>query len=121
MGKFSKFFRSAEVALGSSLGWREIRGASITKEERDIFEMYGENVIQMLLVNGANDAIEELKQWYGRSHGQFSGREKMKEWLKERGDIRERHEQRIEFLEWAILLFVALGVVVETMQLIRHI
>ena len=42
-------------------------------------------------------------------------------WLTERGDERQRHEERIETLEWAILIFVFLGVIVESASLYRDI
>ena len=35
------------------------------------------------------------------------------EWLTERGDSREQHEQRVETVEWAILIFVILGVIAD--------
>jgi hypothetical protein len=35
------------------------------------------------------------------------------EWLTERADLRARHEWRLERLEWAILIFVILGVVAD--------
>ena len=34
-------------------------------------------------------------------------------WLTERGDYHEKREQRLETVEWAILIFVILGVVAD--------
>ena len=34
-------------------------------------------------------------------------------WLRERRDLQERHETRLEICEWAILIFVVLSVIVE--------
>ena len=40
-------------------------------------------------------------------------------WLTERGDLRELHEQRLETAEWAILIFVIAGVVLDLL-LVSH-
>lgn len=40
------------------------------------------------------------------------------DWLTERGDSQEQREQRMETVEWAVLVFVVLGVV-ESVQLFR--
>jgi hypothetical protein len=37
-------------------------------------------------------------------------RREMMEWLRERRDLVERREQRLETSEWAILIFVVVGV-----------
>jgi hypothetical protein len=39
------------------------------------------------------------------------------DWLTERGDSQEQREQRMEAVEWAVLIFVV-GVVVESVQLL---
>lgn len=41
-------------------------------------------------------------------------------WLTERADLRERREDRIEMVEWAVLIFVVLGVIVDIALLFRH-
>ena len=40
-------------------------------------------------------------------------------WLTERSDIKHNRERRIELLEWSILIWVILGVLVEG-GVIRH-
>jgi hypothetical protein len=44
-------------------------------------------------------------------------RQEIMEWLQERCDITERHANRLETVEWAILIFVILGVVVDLLLL----
>ncbi len=41
-------------------------------------------------------------------------------WIRERHDRDERHQDRIETLEWAILIFIVLGVIVEGADLVLH-
>jgi hypothetical protein len=40
--------------------------------------------------------------------------------MTERGDLQERREQPMETVEWAVLVFVVLGVVVEGVQLFHR-
>jgi hypothetical protein len=40
-------------------------------------------------------------------------------WLRERRDLQERHETRLEICEWAILIFVVLSVIVKLASLFR--
>jgi hypothetical protein len=40
-----------------------------------------------------------------------------REWLTERADSHERREQRLETIEWAILIFVVLAVIVDVVLL----
>jgi hypothetical protein len=44
--------------------------------------------------------------------------EAAKHWLRERRDIAECHETRIELLEWMILLFLGFEVLVDAKKLI---
>jgi hypothetical protein len=41
-------------------------------------------------------------------------------WLTERADLAERTEDRIETVEWAVLIFVAVGVIVDVL-LVLHV
>ena len=92
--------------------WRKIRRAQIAPSERDLFERYGENVIQMILCGHAGVSTPpELMALY-RSPDAV---QRAAVWLTERADEREQHEQRLETLEWAILIFVFLGVIVDGM------
>jgi len=36
-------------------------------------------------------------------------------WLTERGDLQEQREQRLETLEWGILIFVIVGVILDAL------
>ncbi len=40
-------------------------------------------------------------------------RQALLEWLRERRDAAEIHEHRVEIVEWAILIFVVFGVIVD--------
>jgi hypothetical protein len=46
--------------------------------------------------------------WFQREH------QAALDWLTERQDIHERGEDRLETVEWAILIFVVVGVIVES-------
>jgi hypothetical protein len=84
--------------------WRKIRKANIPDEERDVLERYGETVIALMITSGLGPRSEVLSKLY------FDP-EKLKraeEWLTERSDSNEQREQRLETLEWAILLLIAL-------------
>jgi hypothetical protein len=96
--------------------WREIRKAGISKNDRDIFERYGEFVIGNVLAGGLQPPVGELQKLYrdmGPKHKDAA------DWLTERGDSKEQQEQRMETVEWAVLIFVLAGVVVEGLQLLR--
>jgi hypothetical protein len=38
-------------------------------------------------------------------------------WLRERRDLEEQHTQRLEALEWAILIFVIMSVIAEVLAM----
>jgi hypothetical protein len=46
--------------------------------------------------------------------------ESIRAWLTERADINERREQRMEAAEWAVLIFVAVGVVADILLVIHR-
>lgn len=96
--------------------WREVRKADIPKDDRDVFERYGEAVIGTLLTGGFNPITQELRGIYG----DYAKHVPMRDWLTERSDSHERREQRLETAEWFILVFVFLGVIVEGVQLLRE-
>jgi hypothetical protein len=99
------------------LWWgREIRKASISKSDRDIFERFGETVIGSVLAGGMQPRAPELQKLYGDMGPTFKA---AADWLTERGDSQEQREQRMETVEWAVLIFVVLGVAVESVQLFR--
>jgi len=82
--------------------WTKVKKATIPREQRDIFERYGENVIGMLLASGLNPATGELHSIYASDSAKANARD----WLTERSTWHERREDRLEFLEVAILIFV---------------
>ena len=94
--------------------WGRVRKAAIPLGDRDTFERYGETVMGILLTGGLNQIAEELINIYGdKTKHPF-----VRDWLTERSDLREGRERRMEFVEWAIFIFVVLGVVVEGWQLL---
>ncbi len=84
------------------------RDAGINKNLRDQFERYGETVIATALATTARPPLE----------GVDGNEQAALRWLTERSDARECKETRLEILEWGILVFVVLGVIVESFQLI---
>jgi hypothetical protein len=89
--------------------WRNVRKANIPKHERDTFERYGESIIGAILVGGLTPRAPDLQAVYQNEEIISHARD----WLTERGDSRERHENRLETVEWAILIFVVLSVILE--------
>jgi hypothetical protein len=89
--------------------WRRVRKADIPKADRDLFERFGEHVIASVLTGGFNPRSEALRSLYS-DEGRIPHAE---DWLTERGDAAARHEQRVETVEWAILIFVVLGVLAD--------
>ena len=87
--------------------WRKIRRADISRQLRDRFEEIGEQALSMALsASGANiyaqgAAMVTLLQ---ESRGQITA------WLRERADVAARREDRLETVEWAILIFAISGV-----------
>jgi len=96
--------------------WRKVRKANIPDSHRDIFERYGEHVIGSILAGGFSPGAEELVDVYRPSEIQKDARD----WLTEQRDLHERREQRLEIAEWAILIFVVLGVFIEVVRLVRE-
>jgi hypothetical protein len=88
--------------------WRK-RKANIPGGERDLFERYGETAITLVLTSGHQPAASELRPVYENPQV----KEHARAWLTERADVRDIHERRIEFVEWAILIFVGISVLVE--------
>ena len=95
--------------------WPKVRSANIDKDKRDEFGQRGEFIIAMILTGGLSPRAEKLQRFYNDLDIQKDALA----WLTERYDSRERHERRLETVEWAILIFVFLGVIVEVMQLLK--
>lgn len=88
--------------------WRTVRKASkISKDERDLFERYGENVIGMVLASNVTPAAGPLT----RIKGNDETLEHAGDWLTERADAHEQREQRLEILEWTIVGLIILEIV----------
>jgi hypothetical protein len=96
--------------------WRKVRKANIPEADRDTFERFGEIVIVSLLTSGLTPVAKELQAFYGVEEKERN----VKAWLTERGDSQERREQRLEFVEWAILVFVGVSVIVDILLLWRQ-
>src|SRR6266849_1843457 len=96
--------------------WREVREARISKSDRDVFERFGEAVIGNVLAGGLQPRTPELQKLYGDMGPTLKS---AADWLTERGDSQEQREQRMEAVEWAVLVFVVLGVIDESVQLVR--
>ena len=88
------------------LGFRKVRKANIKSQYRDSFERYGETVVQLLVSAGHSPTAEELQAIYQDPHA----RKAALLWLTERDDKNANHERRIELVEWAILIFVVVGI-----------
>ncbi len=87
--------------------WRKVRKANIPKHEQDVFERFGEAAIRLTLAGCAGGSTpKELMDIYNNperiAHAVH--------WLTERADSLERRENRLETVEWAILVFVVVGV-----------
>lgn len=98
--------------------WRKIRKAEISGADRDIFERFGEQIIGAVLAGGFNPRAADLQRLYMNEGPLLNS---ARDWLTERGDAQERREQRMETVEWAVLIFVVLGVIVEAVQLFRSV
>jgi hypothetical protein len=96
--------------------WRKVRYATIPKEARDIFERFGDSVIGSVVTNGMGQRHGDLHKIYTDTDHMLTH---ATAWLTERADLRELHEQRLETAEWAILVFVIVGVVLDLL-LVSH-
>lgn len=92
--------------------WRKVRKANIPAELRDRFELFGEDVLAHALGAGEHsskgvelDALLRQK------------RNEILEWLQQKRDEHIFREDRLETVEWAILIFVAIGVLIDFLLL----
>jgi len=84
--------------------WRKVRKANVPKDVRDVCERIGETVIAMVLAGGLTPHGDER----AKIHTYPVSRDHAGDWLIERGDKDQQHEERLECAEWAILIFVIL-------------
>src|SRR5262245_46825791 len=94
-------------------GFRKVRHAEITPEHRDLFERYGETVVQLVVSSGHSPTAPELQAIYQVP----AAKKEALLWLTERADINANHERRIEYVEWAISIFVIASVGLEIYSL----
>jgi hypothetical protein len=93
------------MEVNQIFGYPKLRRANIPPDERDVFDRTGEAGVQLALMGSFHPKSELatiLNNEPLAKHAQ--------EWLTERADIRARHEWRMECLEWAILIFLIVGV-----------
>jgi hypothetical protein len=117
MGSRQKASQRARLRLRvktmSMWRWHKVRRAKIDPGLRERFEFFGETLVVLAIESGdANRIGRELAKLGQRYHLEAV------EWLRERRDVAARHEDRVETVEWAILIFVVLGVFVEFANLI---
>jgi hypothetical protein len=93
-----------------------VRRADIHLETRGHFERYGKEVIALALGLGSmspgGGGTHALQTVFGRQL-------EASLWLQEKRDEEEWDKTRNELVEWAVLIFVVLGVVVESIMLAK--
>jgi hypothetical protein len=83
--------------------WTKVRKANIPDDIRAMFQGYGETMITLVLATRKHEDYGDLsKHWPEAAL-----------WLRERQDIHARREDRLETVEWAILIFVIVGVLAD--------
>jgi hypothetical protein len=87
--------------------YRAVRTARIPQNQRDMFERYGVAVIQLTITSGFNPASEDLRQIYNDVN---DARLNAEAWLIEQVGRQANKEWRLEIVDWAILIFVIVGV-----------
>jgi hypothetical protein len=110
--------RDKNLELRSEEGMRfRIRRADIDQERRGHFERYGKEVIALALGLGSlspgSVAVTHALQTVILHQHEASL------WLQEKRDEEERDKTRNEIVEWAVLIFVILGVAVESVMLAK--
>lgn len=88
-----------------------MRVANIPAAIRDELERSGETVVAHALAVPMDVPNSPLHKF------RHEERPAAEAWLTERRDIAERKEQRVEAVEWAVLIFVVLGTAVEATDL----
>jgi hypothetical protein len=80
--------------------WTKVHKANIPKEIRASFEMYGEEMVASVLVTRNFQDTDLSKYW-----------PEAMLWLRERRDKKALREDRLETLEWALLILAIMGFV----------
>jgi hypothetical protein len=99
---------------------RKVRRADISQDDRDRFERYGETVVALLLASELTEHSETSTIVVGGFNLKkvIVDVDAAAQWLSERADLHERREQRLETVEWAVLIFVAVGVIADIVLLL---
>jgi len=117
---FALNLKGTLVLMGTGGGrfmwwWRKVRKANIPEELRVTFEQFGETVIATFLAMGIT-----AKYTYTGPLGVLNETwQEALAWLAERRDIQERREDRRETVEWAILIWVVMGLIAEIILVMR--
>jgi hypothetical protein len=92
--------------------WRKVRRANIPANAREAFEQTGKFGVAAELAADFPPAKILL-----RDKDYVDGRIKQygRDWMREQVELEERREDRLETVEWAILIFVIVGVVADTL------
>jgi|ERR1700722_10556832 len=98
------------------LGFRKIQKADISDRHRQLFEQCGATTIQLTLASGHTPSSELLRAIYINADKAGSDAEV---WLIEQADRHANREWRVELAEWAVLVFVILGVIVDFLLLLK--
>jgi hypothetical protein len=93
---------------------RRVRRANIPDDLRTKFERIGEDVLAHALAVGT-----QRTQGHELLNLPERNRTEIMEWLTERRDIHERRENRLETVEWAILIAVIVGVLAD-LAIVAH-
>lgn len=95
--------------------WRKVRRAGIPRDMRDQFEQWGVEVLSQAISISQPYMGEDLKAYVPHDTGH---REQVLAWLTEMSDREVRREDRLETLEWAILIFVVIETLLSTAEFI---
>ena len=87
--------------------WRKVRRAEIPNDARDAFF---EELGQFLVANRIADNQPPRSGALGDKYNDVALKQYGTQWIRELADRHERRENRLETVEWAILIFVVVGV-----------
>lgn len=98
----------------------KIRQAEIDGNLRLSFDLYGEQVVALVLGLGSLPHGTQPVLIAQATTIVLMNQEPARKWLLEKHDLAERHATRLEICEWAILLFVIFGVILDICNLINR-
>jgi len=88
--------------------WQKVRRADIAPDLRERFEFYGERLMTLAIESHDPNRIGAELSDLGQNK-----RTEIIAWLQERRDLTVQQEDRLETVEWALLMFVFVSVVLE--------